>query len=425
MNYKIFIEYNDVRLSNISDNLYNLFLENNYDVELLNNNIPQNEKIALIKNSNKKNLVISNKINNNSTNDIEIIYPLRSNDSLARTLNDNLSNIVTISKYYQLRATGDTSLDYYEILRNINNNEAIILRYGANTLNNSNLPNFIFRSITNYLTNENIYTVQSGDTIYAIARRFNVTVNDIKSLNNLTSNSLSIGQKLLIPTTNIQENGETPIEDNPNIYTVKSGDSLYSIARNFNTTVNQIKSLNNLTSNNLSIGQRLLITSIESSSPTPTNNTYTVKSGDSLYSIARNFNTSVDQIKSLNNLTSNNLSIGQKLLIPFSNEETNSPSTNSYTVKSGDSLYSIARTFNISVNDIKSLNNLTSNNLSIGQKLLIPSNQGTSSSNIYTVKSGDSLYAIARNFNTSVDNIKRLNNLTSNNLSIGQKIILN
>ena len=223
-----------------------------------------------------------------------------------------------------------------------------------------NLPNFIFRSITNYLTNENIYTVQSGDTIYAIARRFNVTVNDIKSLNNLTSNSLSIGQKLLIPTTNIQENGETPIEDNPNIYTVKSGDSLYSIARNFNTAVDQIKSLNNLTSNNLSIGQRLLITSIESSSPTPTNNTYTVKSGDSLYSIARNFNTTVNQIKSLNNLTSNNLSIGQKLLIPFSNEETNSPSTNSYTVKSGDSLYSIARTFNTSVNDINNFSFIAS-----------------------------------------------------------------
>ena len=97
-----------------------------------------------------------------------------------------------------------------------------------------------------------IYTVVKGDTLYSIARRFNTTVDAIKSLNGLTSNILSIGQQLKIPTTDIEE--EIPI-----IYTVVSGDTLYSIARRFNTTVDAIKKLNNLTSNILSIGQQLKI----------------------------------------------------------------------------------------------------------------------------------------------------------------------
>ena len=91
------------------------------------------------------------------------------------------------------------------------------------------------------------YTIKSGDSLWNIANRYNTTVNELKSLNNLTSNNLSIGQILKLPSNNIQEN----------TYTVKSGDSLWSIANRYNTTVNELKILNNLTSNNLSIGQIL------------------------------------------------------------------------------------------------------------------------------------------------------------------------
>ena len=98
----------------------------------------------------------------------------------------------------------------------------------------------------------NVYTVQSGDTLYSIARRFNTTVDEIKRLNNLTSDILSIGQQLIIPTTSSSGSGNQ-------IYTVQSGDTLYSIARRFNTTVSDIIRLNNLTSDILSIGQQLII----------------------------------------------------------------------------------------------------------------------------------------------------------------------
>ena len=130
----------------------------------------------------------------------------------------------------------------------------------------------------------------------------------------------------------------------------------------FGLSVDELKFLNNLTSNNLSVGQVLNVVN-----PSEGNNIYIVKSGDSLYKIANEFNTTVDEIKALNNLSSNLLSVGQKLKIP-----TKSLSKDVYTVKSGDTLYSIARKFNATVTEIQSLNNLSSSTLSIGQKLLIP-----------------------------------------------------
>ena len=86
--------------------------------------------------------------------------------------------------------------------------------------------------------------------------------------------------------------------------------------------------------------------------------------------IARKLNTSVAELKSLNNLTSNNLSIGQVLKTPSSNTENDNQIT--YTVVKGDSLYKIAQKFNVTVQDLINLNNLTSTLLSVGQTLLIP-----------------------------------------------------
>lgn len=87
--------------------------------------------------------------------------------------------------------------------------------------------------------------------MYALANKYGTTVDAIKNLNNLTSNILSIGQQLLIPGSNVQAS--------PTMYVVKAGDSLWRIARNFNTTVNDIRKLNNLTTDLLSIGQVLMI----------------------------------------------------------------------------------------------------------------------------------------------------------------------
>ena len=277
-----------------------------------------------------------------------------------------------------------------------------------------------------------MYTVVKGDSLYKIATKYNTTVAAIKDLNNLTSNNLSIGQVLRIPEMYTPE--DQMIMPNYTSYTVKAGDTIYTISINNNISVDTLIKDNSLTNNILNIGQVLKIRIPEGTTTlveecfgpdyTPPEDTvsitYTVKKGDNLYDIAKKYNTSVSVIKSLNNLTSDSLSIGQILKIP---SESNNTNQTSYTVKAGDSLYSIASKFNTTVSEIKSLNNLVSNTLSIGQILKIPSTKNTTT-NIYIVKSGDNLYSIARKYNTTVNSIKTKNNLKNNLLSVGQKLII-
>lgn len=381
-------------------------------------------------------VVISNHLNAGGGTGAETIYALRNSDTLARKILESIgAEGQTTRKYYQRRLPSDTSKDYYFIHRNTGVTEPVIVEYGFidDTASNveflnenyQNLAEAVIRAVLDYKGLpytppegyvSNTYTVQKGDSLYSIARKLGTTVNELKSLNNLTSNNLSIGQILKIPSKFVTE-------DENEIYTVKSGDSLYSIANIFNTTVDELKQLNNLTSNTLNVGQLLKIPSAIS-----TPDTYTVQSGDSLYSISSKFGITVDELKSLNNLTSNTLSIGQVLKIPTTTTEPEQEDTIiEYQVQKGDSLYKIAGKYNTTVDAIKELNNLNNNLLSIGQTLSIPTTQDTEeipSSDYfnYNVVSGDSLYSIARKFDTTIDAIKNINNLTSNLLSVGQTL---
>lgn len=313
----------------------------------------------------------------------EVVYPLRSTDVLARSILEAIGEEGQIMrKYYQRRLPENPSKDYYYIMRETPNTTSLLLEYGFidNPKDVVKLQNYLLdyveavvKAVSNYIgvkyvapsgSLENTYTVKSGDTLYSIARRFNLSVNELKALNNLTSNNLSIGQVLIIR----EEVNIPPQPSNGITYTVKSGDTLYKIANQYNVTVAEIIDLNNLSTTVLTIGQELLIPdkSIDQTE------TYTVKNGDSLYKIANQYGITVDDIISSNNLTSTTLQIGQVLTIPTSS--TIKPGTNyiNYTVKSGDSLWKIANSYNTTVDQIKRLNNLTSNNLSIGQQLKIP-----------------------------------------------------
>lgn len=198
-----------------------------------------------------------------------------------------------------------------------------------------------------------------------------------------------------------------------NIYTVVRGDTLSQIASKFNTTVEEIKRLNNLTSDLLQIGQKLKI-------PTTTTltETYTVQKGDTLYGIARKYNITVDELKSLNNIVGNNLYIGQELRVPVT--QTNDD-YEIYTVVKGDSLWLISQRYGVTVDDLIEINNLENADLQIGDKLKIPK---TKPKNTYTVKKGDSLWSIAKEFNVSVEELKIANSLTSNLISVGQVLII-
>ena len=367
----------------ISKYIYDKLKEKNIPVSLTRNNDEtlsiedRTNKIKSLYGSGNDVIVISNALSPDEEG-IQIVYALRNTKSLAEKLaNSFKSKNIKVNKYYQRRLPSDTSLDYNPLIRDTKNNETLIIYYGNpnntndfNIINNnvSDLGDAVVEAILSYLniasskpTNGIYYKVKSGDTLYSIARKYNTTVDKLKAYNNLTSNNLTIGSSLKIPTSS--SNTE---ETNSNVktYKVVSGDSLYSIAKKYNTTVDKIKILNNLESNILSIGQILKLPNDTNTSSTKT---YKVVSGDSLYSIAKKYNTTVDKIKSLNNLESNTLSIGQILKLP-----SNTSSTKTYKVVSGDSLYSIAKKYNTTVDKIKSLNNLTSNLLNIGDELLVP-----------------------------------------------------
>lgn len=328
-------------------------------------------------------IVVSNHINAGGAEGAEVIYALRNKDTLAKKILDELEKQgQLVRKYYQRRLPSDYNKDYYYMLRNTPNTEALIVEYGfldnasdANKLKNNykKYAESVVKAVTEYagykyvpLAGSDYYVVKKGDTLWSIAKAYGLTVEKLKSLNNLTSNNLTIGDSLIVKDSS-GNNDSSSSADNNKYYIVKKGDSLYSIARSNNMTVDKLKSLNNLTSNILSIGQKLII----SSGSNVPNNVYVVKKGDTLWSIANNFNVSVNDLKKINNKSNNSLSIGEKLIIPGKSNGEN-VNTTIYTVKSGDNLYSIAKRYNVTVNEIKSLNNLTSNILSIGQKLSIP-----------------------------------------------------
>lgn len=333
-----------------------------------NQNLTDEEKVNIIKQkygTGNNIIVISNRLKQQPEDDAEIMYALRNNSKLASSIASNLEQVgLSVSKYYQLRNPSDTSLDNDYLIRNTKNNQTLAIYYSYFDDENAELiSEAVVKAIANYAginytlnNNEGFYTVEKGDSLWSIASKNNTTVDNLKKLNNLTSNTLSIGQLLKLPS-----NNEDNAVDN-NTYIVKKGDSLWNIANKYNTTVDNLKRLNNLSSNTLSIGQVLKIPEVLSANDKIT---YIVKKGDSLWSIANKYNTTVDKIKTTNNLSYNTLSIGQELVIPTTSNYIN------YTVQKGDSLWLIANKYNTTVDKLKRLNNLSSNLLNIGQVLLI------------------------------------------------------
>ena len=387
MAYKVAIDSSNKRLDDedytlliskyISERLGTLGIDN-FLVRSNSNDLTDEERVNIIKNKygNGNNIiVISNRLDSGSISSPEIVYALRNNSRLSSSLANNLSNIgLEISKYYQLRNPSNTALDDDFLINNTKNNQTLLIYLGNENSNDDisfiknnyeKIGEAIVKSIANYAgvsyypVDDNYYVVQKGDSLWSISSKLGVSVSDIKKSNNLSSNNLSIGQVLIIPS---KKSDDEESNADENVYVVKKGDSLWLIAKNYNTSVDEIKRLNNLSSNTLSIGQKLKIPNAITSNEI----TYTVKKGDSLWLIANRYDTTVNAIKDKNGLTSNNLSIGQILKIPSTTNYI------TYTVKKGDSLWLIAKNYNTSVNDIKKLNSLSSNNLFIGQKLIIP-----------------------------------------------------
>lgn len=316
------------------------------------------------------------------------------------------------------------------------------------------------------------YNVKTGDTLYAIALKNNLSVNEIKLTNHLSSNTIYSGQKLMLDkTATSSTTASTTVSTiSSNTYTVKSGDTLSKIATSYGMSVSQIATLNQISNVNvIRVGQILKVagTSATTSQSSATNittskvsvntGTYTVKSGDTLSKIASSNKMTVAQLASLNNITNvNMIKVGQVLKVTqtttaaqsatsastsTSNTTTGTSNTASYTVKSGDTLSKIAANYNMSLAQIASLNQISNvNAIRIGQVLKVSqtttsANQSstttskattttsttTTTTGSYKVNSGDTLYAIAAKLGVNINTLLSLNGLNlSSTIYVGQ-----
>jgi peptidoglycan endopeptidase LytF len=262
-------------------------------------------------------------------------------------------------------------------------------------------------------------------------------------------------------------------------YVVKKGDNLYELSKKFGLTVDELKSINNLKDSRLDIGDVLTVDASSGdkdrkdrtaeSSARGNNNEYIVKNGDTLGEIAETYGLSSEDLKAANGLKNTKLQIGQKLLIPPSNSEpvkvtvsrepaagdsdsetagkagdsskdSTSDVPGKYAVRKGDTLGHIALRFNVPSADIKKANGLKNDKLQIGQVLVVPGsgaaavedapaavnetadNPAPVKASAYTVVKGDTPGAIARKLGVSTDELIKLNNLDSRNLQIGQRL---
>ncbi|MFJ7726105.1 LysM peptidoglycan-binding domain-containing protein [Neobacillus sp. NPDC097160] len=245
------------------------------------------------------------------------------------------------------------------------------------------------------------YKVQKGDSLSKIASKYKTTVNEIKTLNGLKSDVIYENQILQISTapaaTTVQAVQQTT-------YTVVSGDALIKIANRYNVTVGELQQWNNLTSTMIYVGQvmkvsapgqTVTVTAPQPAQPAPPPATtapstqtqtpssdYTVKSGDTLSKIGVQYGMTVQQLKTLNNLTSDMIYVGQKLKVTGAQTTptppvvtpppaAQPPAASEYVVKSGDTLGKIAGQYNMTVANLKGLNSLTSDMIYVGQKLKV------------------------------------------------------
>lgn len=208
------------------------------------------------------------------------------------------------------------------------------------------------------------YIVEEGDSLYNIAQRFNTDVATLKKINNLHNDIISPGQVIMVD--DVYTPGKQELYTR---YIVQPQDTLYKIAFLFNMTYQELKDLNDLINDDLKPGQVLLVHNIDDAS---NDDIYTVVKGDSIYSIAKKHNTTVDAIKKSNDLTSNKINIGDQLIINGDIEEEIVEDSEHYMVLPNDNLYSIANKKNTTVKKIKEANNLKSDLIQVGQELIIP-----------------------------------------------------
>ncbi len=230
------------------------------------------------------------------------------------------------------------------------------------------------------------HEVQKGENLWVISRKYGVPLPRLFELNGLSETSvLQPGMKILI-------DGERDATSGNLLYEVRRGDTLWGIAREFQVPVRLLLEANGLNEKSvLRIGQKLVIplsgkNQVVASRSEP-QRIHVVRQGDSLWRLSRRYGVSVQSLMKANNLTETSvLQVGMRLVIPQeagdspSLASVSSPSWGTYTVQKGDTLWSISRRFGVPLRDLLRVNGLRETSvLQIGQVLRVPSLRGEGS----------------------------------------------
>lgn len=241
------------------------------------------------------------------------------------------------------------------------------------------------------------HRVTRGENLSTIAQRYGVTVRQLRDANGISGDRILIGQRLSIP----GEDGEW--------YVVRRGDSLSRIATAHGTTVGELRRLNDLRRTTIYPGQRLRLRAANVDAAF-----HVVRSGDILSRIARDHGTTVASLKRINGLSSDRIYPGQKLRLRESERSI-------HLVERGDALWEIAKAYGLTVAELKQLNGLTSNRIYPGQELRV-TGTATAAPRLadYTVRVGDNLTEIAQLHQMSLRELRDLNEIRGSLIHPGQ-----
>lgn len=320
------------------------------------------------------------------------------------------------------------------------------------------------------------HDVVQGDTKYSISKEYDISIEDLEKYNPEIKNGLRLNTKLLIPKELLkkEEEPEPAATVGPGFtaYTVKAGQTLYSIGKEYDISIADIKKYNPQLADGLKAGMVLSIPSKaivqQNATPTPPtgDKTHTVKEGETLYSLAIRYHVGIADIKKLNpDLEHDGLKAGMVIKIPEPREEVKDEIARNeaqkayyvHVVQKTETAYSIGKRYNLSLDSLYLLNPEASTGLQIGQELSIPSNRAPKDSAkpkpaerlntdkpsgqntaisatdksteddsyfLYQVKSGDSFYSLKSRYNVSQEELVKLNPELTGGLEVDKYIII-
>jgi len=335
--------------------------------------------------------------------------------------------------------------------------ETIMVVEASKLLANNTKTSAPSPSVEDEMPSKATHVVQKGETLTSIAKQENMSIEELKSLNKLVSSTVKIGQELVLrtlpETQKVVENAIATNDSKPKVHKVLKGESLYTIAKTYSTTIDELKKINNITTGNINAGQELKVNQAGENDIAQTNAVvnssvrpaiHKVSKGESLYTIAKTYNTTIDELKRLNKIDGRNLQAGVDLKISDKNDvaivdlksnvKTSAKAT-VYKVKKCESLFTISKNNNISIDELMRINNLETSNILPGQTLILADAQAPTTNTstkqkvdakriTHKVNPGESFYSIAKTYNCSIDKIKEWNKKTSDKINVGDKLLI-